>query len=217
MRPPNEPYGGPFHHYIPSVISQCQWYQFYDILEEISRLIKQRLEEHELKEFSENINAILARDSIPWKLEECKVVRVFNPEIAERLTEVNVLLNNPKFKGPDEQFAKAVEHLNKRPNPDEENCIKDAVGALEAVANIIAETNSERLNNLLDKDPFVSHIPPTIRETIKKLYACRGAIPGVGHGQVGSSVAELADATWVLGVSAASILYFVYKVDKPAP
>jgi hypothetical protein len=213
--PPGSPIGGPFHYYIPAVISQCQWYQCYDILEEVSSLIEQQLEEKDLKEFSERINAALAREGIPWKLENGKVVRRLHPLIAEQIKRTSVLLTDPKFKGPDEQFAKAIQHLNKRPDPDEENCVKDAVGAMEAVANIIAGTTGEQLNKLLEKEPFKSGVHPTLRQSIEKIYAYRGAAPGAGHGQVGPSVVELADAEWVLATSAATILYFAHKFHKP--
>ena len=41
--PPKNHAGGPFTYYIPDVISKCIWYQFYDILEEISSQINLRL------------------------------------------------------------------------------------------------------------------------------------------------------------------------------
>jgi hypothetical protein len=127
---------------------------------------------------------------------------------------VNILLNDPKFRGPDEQFAKAVGHLNKRPEPDEENCVKDAVGALEAVTNILVGTSNEQLNKLLEKEPIKSVVHPTIRQSIEKIYAYRGAAPGAGHGQVGASVVGVAEATWVLATSAATILYLTTKLTK---
>jgi hypothetical protein len=104
--------------------------------------------------------------------------------------------------------------LSKRPDPDEENCVKDAIGAVEAVANILAGSTGVQLNRLLDREPFTSGIHPTIRQTIDKIYAYRGAAPGVGHGQVGPSAVSLAEAMWVLAISAATILYFVQKFPQ---
>lgn len=210
--PPGNPIGGPFKYYIPHTLKQCVWYQFYDIIEEIATLIKQKLEPKDLQEFSGRINAILAKDGVPWKLEQCKVARNFNPQITEQVKKVSILLNDPKFRGPDEQFAKAVGHLNKRPDPDPENCVKDAVGALEAVANILVGTSNEQLNELLKKEPIRSVVPPTIRLSIDKIYAYRGAAPGAGHGLVGGSVVGVAEATWVLATSATTILYLTTKL-----
>lgn len=212
--PPNSPVGGPFASYIPKVLLECFWYQFYDILEEISSLIKQSLSPQEMDEFAAKINGVLAKEGIPWRLENGRVARRFHPQTAEQLEKVTILLHDEKFKGPDEQFAKAIEHLNRRPEPDEENCVKDAVGAIEAVANIIAGKNSQQLNNLLDREPFRSGIPATIRESINKVYAYRGAAPGAGHGQIGPPVVGIEEAEWVLATSAATILYFASKFCK---
>jgi len=212
--PPGSPLGGPWRFYIPKTLTQCSWWQFYDILEQISQLISQQWGKEHLSAFSEKINIILARAGIPWSLEQGRVTRTLNPQVAKQIKEVQTLLTNPRFKGPDEQFGKAVEYLNKRPNPDEENCVKDAVGAVEAVANIIAGTTRVQLNRLLNREPFSSGIHPTIREAINKIYAYRGDVPGAGHGQVGPSVVSLAEAMWVLAISAATILYFVQKFPQ---
>jgi len=209
--PPNSPMGGPFKYYIPAVLDKCPWYECYDILEEICQLAYQRIKESDLIQFSLEINSILARENIPWKLEQGRVIRILNPQIAQQIKEVSVLLTDPKYKGADEQFAKAIEHLNRYPKPDEENCVKDAVGALEAVANIIAGTNGKQLNEILKEEPFNPVIQPIIKQAIEKVYAYRGATPGVGHGQVGPAVVQIEEATWVLTISAATILYLTDK------
>lgn len=212
--PPGNPMGGPFHYYIPEVVKQCHWYQCYDILEEIATITKEQLGQESLEEFSGGVNAILAREGMAWKLEQGKIVRRYNPIVEEQIKKVHMLLVAPEFTGPDEQFEKAVGHLSKRPNPDEENCVKDAVGAMEAVANIVAGSNNKQLNDLLKEEPFKSGIHTTIKQAIEKLYAYRGAAPGASHGQVGPAVVGVEEAMWVLTTSAATILYFVSKFYK---
>jgi len=213
--PPGNPIGGPFHYYIPEVLKKCHWYQCYNILEEVAALTEEHLGEKDLEEFSEGVDAILAGEGIPWKFKQGKVERRYDPYIEKQIQKVYALLAAPEFKGPDEQFAKAIGHLNKRPDPDEENCVKDVVGALEAVANIIAGTSGKQLNDILKGEPFKSGIHSTIRQAIEKIYAYRGAAPGAGHGQVGPAAVGVQEATWVLAVSAATILYLVGKFTKP--
>jgi len=215
-KPPQSPLGGPFAFYLPRVLSECRWWQFYDILEEIAQLVGHESRHEVSDELAEIINASLSREGIPWKIENGKIVRAFNEQIQSVIDEVHVLLTNPDFKGPDEQFQKAIEHLNRRPEPDEENCVKDAVGAIEGVANILCRTSGEQLNRLLNREPFQSDIHPTIKLSIDKIYAYRGAASGVAHGQVGPAVVGIEEASWVLTVSAATILYLVAKFSaKP--
>ncbi len=209
--PPGNPMGGPWVMYIPRTLQQCEWWQLYDILQQLSQLISKKWGEEYSVDFSNRINEILSREGIPWKMENSEIVRTLSPPIQEQIREAHVLLTNPKFEGPDEQFQKAIDCLNQRPELDEENCVKDAVGALEAVANIIAGTTGVQLNNLLNQEPFRSDIHPAIRQSIEKIYAYRGAAPGVGHGRVGPSVVGTAEAIWVLATTAATIIYFISK------
>lgn len=213
-QPPANPYGGPWAMYIPRTLQQCTWWQFYDVLQRISQLIAQQWGEEYSVDFSNRVNAVLAKEGIPWKMEDGEVIRALPPPIQEQIREARILLTNPRFEGPDVQFKKATECLNIRPEPDEENCVKDAVGALEAVANIVAGTTGVQLNTLLNQEPFRSSIHATIRQSIEKIYAYRGVAPGVGHGQVGPSVVGIAEAVWVLATSAATIVYFVSKFPQ---
>jgi hypothetical protein len=211
-QPPTSPAGGPWAMYIPRTLAQCSWWQFYDIIEQISeRIVRQWGLEH-IPAFSQRVNTILARDGISWRLDhQGRVIRALNPQVARQIRETRILLATPRFQGPDEEFERALGLLNRRPDPDKENCVKDAVGAMEAVANIIAGTTGEQLNRLLGREPFTSGIHPAIRQAIDKVYAYRGAAPGVGHGQVGPSVVGLAEAIWVLAMSASTILYLASK------
>ncbi|MBI4310728.1 MAG: hypothetical protein HY681_03010 [Chloroflexi bacterium] len=212
--PPKSPLGGPWAYYIPEVLLRCPWWQFYDILEEVCRFAGNRWEAQYLPRFMEQVNACLANEGIPWTLTDGKVVKRLNPQAATAIRAATTLLANPRFRGPDEQLGKAIQHFNKRPQPDKENCVKDAVGAVEATANIIAGTTGVQLNTLLDRKPFSVGIHHAIRQAIEKVYAYRGAAPGVSHGQVGAAAVELPEAEWVLTVSAATIAYLVGKFGR---
>jgi len=210
--PPTSAVGGPWAMYIPRTLAQCSWWQFYDIIQQISECMNRQWGQEYIPAFSEKVNTILARDGIPWRLDhQGLVIRALHPQVARQIQEARALLANPRFRGPDEQFERAIGYMSKRPEPEEENCVKDAIGAVEAVANILAETTGVQLNRLLDREPFSSGIPPTIKEAVQKIYAYRGTTPGVAHGQVGPSVVSLAEAMWILSVSAATILYFTQK------
>lgn len=212
--PPKNPVGGPWAMYIPRTLAQCSWGQFYDLIEQIAACMNQQWGEERISALSEQVNTILARDGIAWRLDgQGHVMRALNPQVARQIEEARTLLTDPRFQGPDEQFERAIVYLSKRPEPEEENCVKDAIGAVEAVANILAGTTGVQLNRLLNRQPFSSAIHPVIRQAIDKIYAYRGAAPGVAHGQVGPSVVSLAEAMWVLSISAATMLYFAQKLQ----
>ena len=63
----------------------------------------------------------------------------------------------------------------------------------------------------MNQEPYKSGLHPTIRQAIEKIYAYRGAAPGVAHGRVGPSMVELSDATWISTVCAGTLIYITEK------
>jgi len=61
------------------------------------------------------------------------------------------VLKHSDFEGPNYQFLKAIDFFNKRPKPDLENCVKEAVGALEGVARILLKDRNITLGKATDK------------------------------------------------------------------
>lgn len=209
---PVNPMGGPSVYYVPAILRACEWWQFYDIVEKIAKLVLGRLDDQHLDDFARRIDAILAAEGIVWQLQGTVVTRRFEPVTQEAIQKAHALLAAPKYRGPDEQFAKAIGHLNRRPQPDMENCVKDAVGALEAMANIVSGTQGQQLNVLIDREPIRSQLHPTIRQCIEKVYAYRGAAPGVSHGLVGEPTVSVDEAQWVLHMVASTLVLVAGKV-----
>jgi hypothetical protein len=138
------------------------------------------------------------------------IERIHPPAITQKLQEAHLLLSDSRFAGPEEQFAKANQHLNERPKPDTENCVKDAVGALEGVAKIVSGQEKAILSQLL-KSHFSDQIHPTLILALEKVYAYRGDVGGVGHGQTKPSDLGIEEARLVLGLCADYIVYLVSK------
>ena len=62
--------GGPWQYYIPRTLTACEWWQFYDMLEEVCGLITARWSAEFLPAFCETIVGILAGEGVPWTIEE---------------------------------------------------------------------------------------------------------------------------------------------------
>jgi len=158
-----------------------------------------------------NSLAVVTPEGLAWRSPADALSGRTNPLVAQRVEQVRTLLQEPRFEGADQQFQKALDHLNKRPEPDKENCVKDAVGAVEAVTRILSGDPKLKLSDALGKEPFRSGIHPTLRVAIEKLYAYRGDVGGVAHGQVGPSQVGIEEAEWALTTALAAILYLVKK------
>ena len=121
------------------------------------------------------------------------------------------MLHQPRFGGPDEDFTKAAAFLSNRPKADTDNCVKDAVGALEAVANIVLGTDRQTLGSLVKSHLRQPDIPATLSTIIDKLWGYRSSQPGVGHGSSIPSEVPMEEAEWVLGMCGLTMIYLSKK------
>lgn len=142
-----------------------------------------------------------------------ELVTRFPSVIEATVQEVTLLLQQPEFKGADEQFRKALGHLNAT-KPDYENCVKDAISTIESVARILGADNNLLLSAFVKDLANQKVIPKPLDQVFQKLYAYRGNEPGVAHGLVGESEVGVEEAEFILAASAASVIYLIKKRNK---
>ena len=193
---------------IEDLIMKCQYWQFYDICE----VMWQSLEyEWDRDSLSDEINTLFREEHMGFELRDGKVEKIGSGFIDARIKEARYLLKEPEFTGADKHFEKALKALNTRPNPDVENCVKDAISAIESVGRIIFNDEKALLSDIIRKMARNKTIPKPLDEAIQKVYAYRGDQPGVAHGLVGTSKVTIDEAEFVLAMSAAIIIYLVKK------
>ena len=81
---------------------------------------------------------MFASEGIIWRYQGKRIERALTALVSKNLQEVRALLSDPRFEGPDEHFSKAVGFLSQPPEPDWENCVKDATEATEGVARTVS-------------------------------------------------------------------------------
>lgn len=197
---------------IERLCNSCLWWQFYDICEVVLNMLHtERYYVGDWKDFAIEVNALFREEQLGFELKGGKIEKVGSGFIDAQVKEVRYLLKEPEFKGADQQFEKAIRALNVRPSPDKENCIKDAIGAIESVVRIITNNEKAMLNDVIHNSVRRGVIPKPLDQTFIKLYAYRGNEPGVAHGAVGESTVTIDEAELVLAMSAAMIIYLVKK------
>jgi hypothetical protein len=99
--------------------------------------------------------------------------------------------------------------LAKRP-PDAENCIKDAVGAMEGIARLLS--NDDRsLGKIITPLAEQLGMHSALASAVSKLYGYRGDEQGIAHGATQALGQKTHEAEMVLHWSAATITYLVNK------
>lgn len=196
--------------HIDGLIENVEWWEFYDICELIFGILNER-SEYYATGYVKRLNSLFIDEGIPFKLAKGKIEKVGSGFIDAKVKEARYLLKEPEFKGADEHFEKAIKALNERPKPDVENCVKDAVAAIESVGRIIVGNEKALLDDIIKDMAKKSIIPKPLDQAIQKIYAYRGDQPGVAHGLVGTSKVTIDEAEFVLAMSAATIIYLVKK------
>jgi len=195
---------------IEQLIKDCEWHQFYDICEVMWANPYSDYSRHQ-EEFTERVNTLFREEQLGFEIRRGKVEKVGSGFIDAKVKEARYLLKEPEFKSADELFEKAIKALNERPNPDVENCIKDAVATVESVGKIIRKDKNARIDNIIKEAIQKGVIPRLLGDPIIKLYAYRGDEPAVAHGGIEPSKVTTDEAEFVLAMSAAIIIYLVKK------
>ena len=198
---------------IDKLLDGCTWYEFFDLVEKVVEILEPEPEYQAA--FINEFNEALLRNYVGYEIRDARVERVGAREAEAVIAEARGILRDPDFAGPDDQFQKAIGFFNQRPKPDVENCVKDAVGAVEALARILLNDASILLSDAVKEIGKHKRVHRTLQKLVENLYAYRGDAEGVAHGKTGAktSVTE-ADAEFVLHTSAACIVYLARLYGK---
>lgn len=197
---------------IEKLCNNCFWWHFYDICEVVwDMLHTERYYNDDSEKFAIEVNTLFREEQLGFEFNEGKIEKVGSGFIDAQVKEVRYLLKEPELKGAGQQFEKAIRALNARPSPDKENCVKDAIGAIESVVRIVTNNEKAMLDDVIKNAARRGVIPKPLDQTFIKLYAYRGNQPGVAHGAVGESIVTVEEAELVLAMSAAMIIYLVKK------
>jgi hypothetical protein len=162
--------------------------------------------------YVDGLNSILAEENIGYHFVNGQFQRRGRPQTQKSIQRLGAVLADPRLARVRVHFNKARKFFDERPEPDTENCVKEAVCALEASVEILtgkpASRNFDRvIRQFQGNEP--GKIPPPIVEGMIKLRAYRGGAQGVAHAALeGSAVSEVG-AELVLSLVATYITYLV--------
>lgn len=205
---------------LEDIILNCEWNEFYDLCDVTYNFYR---ETHTLfsmvsgvrdtiaDEFTLELNNLLDREGMGYQMREGKIERIGASFTDQEVAKARILLGDSAFEGPEEQFDKAIGFLNQRPDADPLNCIKEAVGAVEGIARILTGEHTDDLKKIIQKITANGMIPKPLNQTFEKVYAYRGNLPGVAHGQIEKANASIEEAEFTLGMCASMIIYLAKK------
>jgi hypothetical protein len=209
-----------------SLISNISWDKVFDFCERIYSHLAQDVyvyigsDEREVSmtraavqaHIETELQCLFAEDHLAYEFNRGSVTRQGKRHSVELASKAQLVMGDPKLQNARRHYDKALQFFRNIKNPDYENCVKDAVCAVEAAGKSIfpnakAATLGD-LSNWLKKTSDVE-MPLALTKIIDGIYGYRSGGDGIGHGGSAGGTATSEVAELVLAVSATLIIYFV--------
>ncbi len=125
-----------------------------------------------------------------------------------RYENIAALLNTPELKQAKKHFSKATQFFIDPTDSDSENCIKEAVCALEAsLEGFSGLPVAKDFDRAVKQLQVSGKIPQGLGECMIRVYGYRGAAKGVAHGNPQGSNVSDETAELVMNLVSAYVLY----------
>jgi hypothetical protein len=162
--------------------------------------------------FSKELNLLLSEENMAYQFVEGKFQRRGRAQTQKSIERMGSVLSEPVLANIRRHYNKALSFFNQRPTPDSQNCVKEALCALEAaLSHAYGEDFSadftKSVKGRRGNDPH--QIPAPIAEGLIKIHGYRGSGQGVSHAAPnGTRVSEL-EAELVLNLVASYVTYVI--------
>jgi hypothetical protein len=146
------------------LITNCEWYRVYDIVEALCRHIRPQ----HLMPFQDEINDYFKVNGIGWKIEN-GTIETRGSEVFEAAIErVEAVLDNAKLQTAKSEIKEAITDLSRRPKPDITGAIQHSLASLECVCREVVGDTKATLGDLMKKANGI--VPPPLDQAISKVW-----------------------------------------------
>lgn len=210
-----------------NVVSEMPWAKIYDFCERLYARLPEQVVEHtgygneveivvstsEVQSFIEaELQRLFAEEGLAYEFSDGLVRRGGRKHTVDLATRAQVVLGDPALQAARKHFEKALGLFRRRIDPDYENCVKEAVCAVEAAGKCLFPL--AKAATLGDVARWLQHtdevsVPKSLLQVVNGIYGFRNGGEGVGHGGSTGGIATLEVAEFVLAVCASQIIYFV--------
>lgn len=189
-----------FYRQLQKWVLSCEWYLIYDLIEFVSEQCEELdsdegeygtamwgfpANETKSPSFTDDyrsiINTMLAREHAGYRMVGSRIVPIANDS---ELSSLGQALDAPdSFKTARDHMARALTLFAKRPNPDYTNTVKEAISAVEAAAQVVAQEEKATLRKTLASIQKTYSVHPALVDGWKKLYGFTSDAGGIRHAE----------------------------------
>lgn len=161
--------------FIRSHFFSCQWYEVYDLLEFVIKIVDRK------GNLTIRINKVLEREVAGYRIIDQRCVPI---TCDVEVSAVQNLLDSSPFSGARMHISQALRHLSNRSDPDLRNVIKEAISAVESACKELAgddkATLAEAVKILERKKP----VHPALKRSLLSMYGYTSDEHGIRHAMI---------------------------------
>ena len=142
---------------VHDLLARCQWYNVYDIIEEIYGRLKDEglhdKNDNPAHYIEEEVNAYFLQNGIGWQLNDGQI-QIRGSEIFEEVTRSSIdLLDQTGRNTARNEIHQALAALSSRPEPDVTGAVQHALAAVECVARDVCGEQKATLGEIIKRYP----------------------------------------------------------------
>lgn len=191
-----------------------EWYEVYDLIEFLvsnhSQIVESRYTDDN-QEQREIWNYILERENSGYRFIGESLAPISHPIEISEVNETLELTARHKLQGPYNHIKTAIEHLSKKPEPDYRNSIKESISAIESIAKIISNEDSQGLAGALKVLSEKVNIHGALKISFLNLYGYSSDEGGIRHSLLEQSKVTYDEAKYMLVSCSAFLNYLIAK------
>ena len=190
-----------------NLLVKTPWLEFFDALERIPLYV----DDAEVELYYDEMNALLADESIGYRFESGELVRVGTEQFHSAVDEARNSLLGGRFSEPRRQFEQANHFRNSFP-PDWPNAIKEAVNSVEATLQVVYNQPGVAFTAIMSEN-FPSDLPRGIKQLFTSLYRQGSGTVGARHASIDGVQPTAARGELAMHIAAALHAFTIAELD----
>lgn len=176
--------------------SICQWFEIYDLLQEISR-DQSELMTDEIRKW---INNTLEEHNAAYRFVGPEIAEITDKNEIHAIEEALTTADAPVRT----HLDTALRMLSDKEAPDYRNSVKESISAVEAACRLVTGNTSATLSDALKR---VKNLHPAMSRAFGQLYAYTSDASGIRHSLNDDTSISYADAKFMLVTCSAFVSY----------
>ena len=183
-------------------LRRCEWFEVYDVIEEISDSIADGSPE----EFEDSLNEYFIKRGIGWQLVDSQIEVRGSAPFEAAVQGALDYLDESERETAHKELREALNDLSRRPRADVTGAVQHAVAALECVARDISGDSNATLGRIIKDNPDL--LPNPLDQAIEKIW---GFASNRGRHLKEGAAPSFEEAELVVTISAAVCGYLTQK------